>query len=141
LEYKYTEIKEEKRYRGCVFSRIYIRYPETVGSECLDALFRDEALGFYTFLIEKATARDEEDFSEYLKNGGRRSAFIPTEYSLKITVVSDAGGILCIKTEVLSSKDGTVTANKSFSEYFETRTGAPIRRRKAERKKICLKTL
>ncbi len=133
LKYDYLEIKEEKRSRGCVVSRLLIRYPRDVGNASLNLLFKSEADGFYKFITETVFPENEARFSAYLENGGRRSLFTPTDYKLTIEAVEICENVLNVKTVALSAEKNTVTAQKSFSDFFNTETGSVCRKKKASK--------
>ncbi len=124
----YTEIKEEKRSRGCVISRLFIRYPTDVGNKTLNLFFKSEAEAFYKLITETVFPKNETEFKAYLENGGRRSLFVKSDYKLTVEATEIDASVINVKTVALSSEKGT-TAKKSFSEFFNTETGTLCRSR------------
>ena len=136
LKYVYTEIKEEKRCRGCVISRLFIRYPEDVGNGVLNAFFKSQADRFYGYITENVFPKTEADFTSYLENGGRRSYFSPREFRLTVEAAEISENVICVKTEVLYTEKSSVKEQKNFSDLFDTKTGTVIRKRKARKIKV-----
>ncbi len=133
MSYEFTEIKEEKRSRGCVISRLFVSYPRDVGNETLNLFFKSEAEGFYKFITKTVFPEKETEFADYLKNGGRRSLFIPTDYKLTIEATEICESIINVKTVALSAEKNSVTAEKSFSDFFNTKTGTLCRKRNTKK--------
>lgn len=133
MKYVYTEIKEEKRCRGCVISRLFIRYPSDVGSERINEFFKSEANGFFKFIMEKVFSKIESEFIFYLENGGRRAHFLPRDFRFTAEISEVSENVISVKTEALYTENNSVKAKKSFSDLFDTETGTLIRKRKAEK--------
>ena len=133
MEYIYKEIKEEKRCRGCIASRLFIRYPTDVGSERLNVFISSEVNAFKTYINQSAFTDGENELIVHLSAGGRRSTFSPTVFQLFITACDTEKGLLRIDTEVSTVKGGNVTAIKSFSELFSSQNGCLYRKRKGKR--------
>ncbi len=136
LKYVYTEIKEEKRSRGCVISSLFIRYPMEVGSEKLNVFLKSEAEAFFKFITEKVFPKIETEFNAYLENGGRRAHFLPRDFRFTAEVSEISENVISVKTEALYSEKNSVKAQKSFSDLFDTKTGTLIRKSKAQKNKV-----
>ena len=130
MEYIYKEIKEEKRCRGCVTSRLFIRYPTDTGNEKLNGFIQSEVDAFKGFITEKAFTDGENQLNSHLSAGGRRCAFSPTTFQLIITASDIGGGLLRIVTEAGTEKGGRVAVTKSYSEIFNARSGYLYRKSK-----------
>ena len=124
---RYIEIKEEKICGGVVVSRLFIRYPVSLGNNFLDAYYKAKAERFYEFMTQKVFIERERDFLSHIENGGRRCHFQTVEYKLDITVTGSCKNKVSVKTEALGAENGTVCAYKIFSEIFDTETGTLCR--------------
>ncbi len=111
------EIKDETVCSGCRAALLLVRYPEIAGSEKISGLFRTKAENFAGFVRDKAFAKAQTEFSDYLESGGRRSAFPQREYRMSISVISEHCGYISVKDEIISVFGGII---KSYAMDITT---------------------
>lgn len=111
------EIKDEKNCSGCRAAFLLVRYSEIAEKEKMNGVFKSKAENFAAFVREKAFAKAETEFNEYLESGGRRSAFPQREYRLNISVISESGGYISVKDEIISVSGGII---KSYALDIKT---------------------